>query len=203
MITLLTGLTIAELQKKMACLRTYYGKESGKEKASKVSGTGTEKVYVSKWPLYTSLHFLKDNITPRKTSSTMSPLEAEDGVDCQSNSSPDPSDEKTDIIPNIFSTNNPPASMKSKRKLQLSLEEELLSSCIQELKKPKNEEKRDDADASFGQYVVNQLHNIPNGYQKEMLKLEIQQLIIKVMIPTPAVNSGRQPFTTINFDDFQ
>ena len=40
-----------------------------------------------------------------------------------------------------------------------------------------------DADIVFGQYVSKQLKKIPEGYAKEMLKIEIQQSLLKVMLP--------------------
>ena len=50
-----TGLKVADLQKKMGHLRTYFGKEVGKEKMSKTSGAGSKQVYNSKWPFFASL----------------------------------------------------------------------------------------------------------------------------------------------------
>lgn len=54
-------------------------------------------------------------------------------------------------------------------------------SCLEEMKRPK--EDVTDADIVFGQYVSRQLKKIPEGYAKEMLKIEIQQSIVKVMLP--------------------
>ena len=187
----------------MSCLRTYYGKEYGKEKASLVSGSGTNTVYSSKWPFFASLHFLRDNITPRKTVSTtiLEVIDENNPIDTsQEASTPTTEFGNTDEIKSIFNTSNPPTSSKSKRKLQMSLEDDLLATCLQELKKPKVESC--DADASFGQYVINQLQKIPDGYAKEMLKLEIQQSILKVMLPSP-VSVRRQPFSTIEMSDLQ
>lgn len=192
------------MQKKMGCLRTYYGKEFGKEKASKISGTATKNVYVSKWPFFTSLHFLRDNITPRRTSSSMETTV----VVVNDSNDQDVQEEKVELnedeenIPSelncVFKTNNPPSS-KSKRKLKMSMEDELLSTCLEELKRPKPEA-ISDADNTFGQYVTTQMRKIPDGFAKEMLKLELQQSILKVMLPTPA----RQPLlSTISFSDLE
>lgn len=65
------GLSQEELVKKMGSMRTYFGKEVGKERNSKMSGAGRKDVYTSKWPFYSSLEFLKDNITPRRTTSNI------------------------------------------------------------------------------------------------------------------------------------
>ena len=65
------------------------------------------------------------------------------------------------------------------------------------MKRPK--EDVTDADIVFGQYVSRQLKKIPEGYAKEMLKIEIQQSIVKVMLPVAQPLSN---LVTIAFDDF-
>lgn len=54
----------------MKNLRTQYGKELGKVKASTSSGSGTIEVYIPTWKYYDQLHFLRDSITPVKTRPT-------------------------------------------------------------------------------------------------------------------------------------
>ena len=200
------GLTVVDLQKKMACLRTYFGKEYGKEKASKTSGTGTKQVYTSKWPFFASLQFLRDNITPRKTSNipeTSSVIGVKDAINIDSpeeNAGASVCNDKENMTPEldsgncVFNVSNAP-SQKSKRKLQMMKEDELMTACLQELKKPRESS---DADTIFGKYIANQLSKIPEGYAKEMLKLELQQSIMKVMndIHTTAYGACifRQPF---------
>ena len=193
-------LTSEELQKKMSALRTYYGKEIGKERGSKTSGKGTKDVYVSKWPFFASLHFLRDNITPRKTSSNLDTDEEKENEAVDQDQS---SRQGTQQVPDdsavqgsVFPADNPP-SMKNKGKRQLALEDELLTTCLQEMKRPK--EDVSDADIVFGQYVAKQLKKIPEGYGKEMLKIEIQQSILKVMLPAAQPLSS---LVTIAFDDF-
>lgn len=192
-------LTSEELQKKMSALRTYYGKEIGKERGSKTSGKGTKDVYVSKWPFFASLHFLRDNITPRKTSSNLDTdeekeNEAEDQDQWSQQGNQQVPDDSA-VQGSVFPTDNPP-SVKNKRKRQLALEDELLSTCLQEMKRPKGDVS--DADIVFGQYVAKQLKKIPEGYGKEMLKIEIQQSILKVMLPVAQPLSS---LVTIAFDD--
>ena len=114
-----SGLTSEELQKKMS--GTYYGKEIGKERSSRTSGKGTKDVYLSKWPFFASLHFLRDNITPRKTSSNldidMSEEKENEAVDHNQ-----PSQQATQQVPddgsvegNVFPTDNPPSVKIEKR----------------------------------------------------------------------------------------
>ena len=108
-----------------------------------------------------------------------------------------PSQQATQQAPNdgfvqgsVFPIDNPP-SVKSKTKRALALEDEL-----QEMKRPK--ENVSDADTVFGQYVSKQLTKIPEGYAKEMLKMEIQQSILKVMLPVAQPLSN---LVTIAIDD--
>ena len=203
MVCIFLGLTSEELLKKFSALRTYYGKEIGKERSSRTSGKGTKEVYVSKWPFFASLHFLRDNITPRKTSSNLDTdmsEEKENEADVHNLSSQQAMQQLQ--VPNdgfvqesVFPTDNPP-SVKKQKKRTIAMEDELLSTCLKEMKRPK--ENVSDADTAFGQYVSTQLKKIPEGYAKEMLKIEIQQSILKVMVPLS------QPFSnlvTIAIDD--
>ena len=179
----------------MGSLRTYYGKEVGKERGSKTSGAGAKQVYISKWPYFKALDFLRDNITPRKTVSNLE-IAADDfevvAVDVDQDQDQDqPGVMVATPEKSVFPVNNPP-SEKNKKKRSVALEDELLSTCISEMKRPKND--LSDADNAFGHYISNQLKKIPNGYRKEMLKLDIQQVIIKVMLP-------RQPLSTISCEE--
>ena len=54
----------------MKNLRTQYGKEVGKVKASTSCGSGTIEVYIPTWKYYDQLRFLRDSFTPVKTRSS-------------------------------------------------------------------------------------------------------------------------------------
>ena len=54
----------SEVKKKINALRTYFTKELAK--GPKMIAAGRKEVYVSKWPHYQSLMFLRDTINPRK-----------------------------------------------------------------------------------------------------------------------------------------
>ena len=186
----------------MSALCTYYGKEIGKERGSRTSGKGTKDVCVSKWHFFTSLHFLRDNITPRKTSSNMDTCISEEKEN-EAVGQDQPSQQATHHVSDdgsdqgsVFPTNNPP-SVKNKKKRALAFEDELLSTCLEEMKRPKQDVT--DADIVFGQYVSRQLKKIPEGYAKVMLKIEIQQSIVKVMLPVAQPLSN---LVTYAFDDF-
>lgn len=105
----------------MSVLRTYYGKETGRERSSRTSGKGTKDVYLSKWPFFASLHFLRDNITPRKTTSNldtdMSQEKQNEAVDQDL-----PSQQATPQVPDdgcvqvsVFPIDNPPSVKNKKR----------------------------------------------------------------------------------------
>ena len=51
-------------------LTTYYQRESVKQESSMKSGAGKEDVYVSEWPFFSSLEFLKDKTQPEMGIST-------------------------------------------------------------------------------------------------------------------------------------
>ena len=133
------GLTSEELQKKFSALRTYYGKEIGKERSSRTSGKGTKEVYVSKWPLFASLHVLRDNITPRKTSSNLDTemSEEKENEAVVHNLSSQAGNVTILQVPNdgfvqesVFPTDNPPSVKKTKTKQNkrtIAMEDELLS----------------------------------------------------------------------------
>ena len=170
----------------MARLRTYYGRELGKEKTSRTSFKGGNEVYNSKWPFFNMLHFLRDNITLWKTQSTMQSIVIDDNT--QLNEFDQEADDLVDINPvapssantvNLYKVYNPP-SIKSKRKKkqQLELEDELMASCLKEMKKPKEEST---ADELWGKYFGQQLTQLPQRISEKLLKLEIQQLIIKAI----------------------
>ncbi|CAB4038862.1 Hypothetical predicted protein [Paramuricea clavata] len=65
-----SSFTDADIKAKIRNLRTQYGKEMGKVRASVASGAGTSSVYEPSWRFYNSLHFLRDSITPVKTKPT-------------------------------------------------------------------------------------------------------------------------------------
>ena len=124
------------------------------------------------------MHFLRENITPRKTVSNLQDqLEVNEDVADVGNQ---PSETSAQLTPEkcIFPVENTPSSSKMKKKRSAPLEDELPSNCLAELKQPR-QHNASDADSVFSQYVCNQLKNIPEGYNKEMLKLEIQQMIVK------------------------
>lgn len=104
----------------MSVLRTYYGKETGRERSSRTSGKGTKDVYLSKWPFFASLHFLRDNITPRKTTSNldtdMSQEKKNEAVDQQATQQATPQVPDDGCVQvSVFPIDSPPSVRNKKR----------------------------------------------------------------------------------------
>ena len=176
-----------QVQEKLTKLRNYYGAERRKEEKSKVSGSGTDSLYVSSWRFYESLHFLKDTLTPRATVSNIDGEYDEDAV---------------------YKISNPP-SAKAARKIREKNREnvycvmaktsktlESMTARYQET--PQERKMYRGEDGSFADMVYEMLCNIPDSREKAMAKLEFQHKLIqlKYNIPVGVSNTTAfNPFT--------
>lgn len=161
----------------MKNLRTQYGKELGKVKASTSSGSGTIEVYIPTWKYYDQLHFLRDSITPVKTRPTP-------GI---SGSLADPrlvqvaveEDEESLVSQTTFET---PKSAKSVAKIHKKMEDKVLEKSLSVLEDVTNKRKipmEEDGDIIFGKHVCQSLKDIKDKRSKELVKLKIQQLLFE------------------------
>ena len=159
--------TAYDVQKKLENLRTYFGKEYGKELQSKPrSGSGAVKAFHSSWPYYKSLMLLKDQI--RSDRPNVCNLTVEDDLDSACSVSQDPE------------TPNKPVKKTTKK---LTTEECLIKAAEQIVEKnppgptisPKRSKLSDDE--HFGPTVARQLARLEEEEEKETLKLQIQVLI--------------------------
>lgn len=161
--------TPAMIQLKITRLRNYYGGENNKVEKSKTSGGDLESVYVPTWKFFARLDFLKDNLLVRPTKTNLNlPNESSQS---------------------LYYTSNPP-SAKSLKKMEnagKSTAEEVMKTATEVLKtlssryddnKPK--ENINDEDRNFVEMIYGMLKSIPNGMNKDMLKLEFQQKIIQM-----------------------
>ncbi|CAB4018962.1 Hypothetical predicted protein [Paramuricea clavata] len=98
------------------------------------------------------------NIDEESQLNTALDQEAEDLVDINP-AAPASSSE----VNSLYKVDKPP-STKSKRKKKLELEDELMASCLKEIKKPREETS---ADELWAKYIGQQLTKVPEGYQKE------------------------------------
>lgn len=159
--------TAYDVQKKLENLRTYFGKEYGKELESKPrSGSGAVKAFHSSWPYYKSLMFLKDQI--RSDRPNVCNLTVEDDLDSACSVAQDPETPKKPV---------------KKTTKKVTTEECLIKAAEQIVEKippgptiSPNRSKLSD-DEHFGQTVARQLARLEEGEEKENLKLQIQVLI--------------------------
>ena len=158
------------MQKKIENLRTYFGKEYGKECETKPkSGSGAVQAFKSSWPWYESLKWLKDHIGQKESiSNLVVNLDATTDSD-GSNSS---------VIT--------PITNKKGKKIKLSAEEKIVQAAEAIAEKfptlPSGAGNvRVTDDELYGQMIARKLSTLPEGEEKESLKLDIQVLIKNVM----------------------
>ena len=160
--------SLEEITRKLTSLRGYFVTERNKTNQSKVSGAGLNQVYKSKCQYFDSLQFLADKITARRTGSNLSR---------RKQGSNDGDDSKDYAYP----VNNTP-SAKSAKKIEAAKTNELLETAISVLKRPRQtpEHKDRTADRLFGGMVSKMLEEIPDGYAKDMAKIEIQKMLLQL-----------------------
>ena len=171
--------SVKDITNKFQSLRTYFCKERGKLVASKSSGAGADQVYTTKWRFYDSLLFLDDNMTPRGTVSSLNHSWQEHS------SSP------------YNAVNTPSAkSQKLSSNRQIERTEKLMETAVEFLKTPTPTppcNARDDDDA-FADLVGRMMRKIPDGERKDMLRIDIQTMIIQVThVRNTATNILRSP----------
>ena len=158
------------MQNKIENLRTYFGKEYGKESETKPkSDSGAVQAFKSSWPWYESLKWLKDHIGQKESiSNLVVNLDATTDSD-GSNSS---------VIT--------PITNKKGKKIKLSAEEKIVQAAEAIAEKfptlPSGAgNMRVTDDELYGQMIARKLSTLPEGEEKESLKLDIQVLIKNVM----------------------
>ena len=168
----------------MRNLRTQYGKELGKVKASKPSGSGTNDIYMPTWRCFELLHFLRDSITPFKTRPTpgIAVIQGEPELIKDTEISTDSEGEENKGFlynPTAFETMK---SAKSVAKIKESFENKLLQKSLSVLEDVSNKKKRpieEDGDVIFGKHVCQSLKDIKDKRSKELVKLKIQHLLFE------------------------
>lgn len=164
----------SDIQKKIENLRTYFGKECGKENEWKPkSGSAHKTPFKSSWPWYTELTWLKDHIGCKESTSNLSmgmAVKVEDDVD------------------------SPQQAPTRKRGRGNSGEERLIKAAEDMVAKfpafggPPTAKPSSTDDELFGQLVARKMSKLPENEEKEDLKLNIQLLIKQAMY-----NSGKKP----------
>ena len=146
--------------KQVHTLRTYFCKERGKVTFSKQSCAGTDQIYVSKWKFYERLCFLSDYISPRNTVSNLkSSLTTESLVSL-------PFAKSQRILTNK----------------RLEKTEKLMETAVEYLRTPTTNNQstavidKDDDDV-FAEIVSRLMRKLPDGEEKDLLKISIQHMI--------------------------
>lgn len=162
----------------MRNLRTQYGKELGKVKASTLSGAGAADVYIPNWRCYQQLHFLRDSITPVKTRPTPG-IPGSSTLDLDLTHSEFENDDEENAG---FATLETVKPVKSATKRKQKMEDQVLEKSLAVLEDVSNKRKikpEEDGDMIFGKHVCQSLKDIKDKRSKELVKLKIQQLLFE------------------------
>ena len=163
-----------DIVKKMHNLRTYFNAERNKEEASKSTGKGAEDLYESQWQFYKQLAFLSDNVAPRTTHSNIQKL-----------------DRAADA----------PTHSKKSRKNEPDTSDKLAGALIDYMKRPSQEPAKP-TEASppakvqktpgmlFGELVAEIFDDIPKGYHRDMMKMEVQKIMYETKYRAELNQSG-------------
>ncbi|XP_057299361.1 uncharacterized protein LOC130629986 [Hydractinia symbiolongicarpus] len=149
---------VKDIADKLTNLKTYYGGQKRSVESSKASGAGADDVYESNWKFFQVLHFLNDSFTPRRTFSN--------------------ADENS-----TYEVLNPPSAKSAKKIRDSSMEtaQKVMHSAAAALEKLNEkrsnggaERKEKTEDEVFCELLCKILTSIPNGEEKDMLKLNMQ-----------------------------
>lgn len=168
----------------MRNLRTQFGKELGKCKASVSSGAGSNEVYTPTWRYYEQLQFLRNSITPMKTKPTPGVCLIE--ADNTDHITVDSGDENYDIL------DPPPKTERSVAKIKRKIEDKVLDKSLTLLQDVSNKRKNlveEDGDSVLGKHVCHSLRDIKDKQKKEPLKLKIQELLYQTQFSNRSQNN--------------
>ena len=179
----------------MRNLRTQFGKEMGKVKSSKVSGTGTGDVYTPSWKWFTTLDFLKDSISPVKTKPTPGVPICIDGNE----ENQEPANYAVDVgeegDKELGTSKTPtPMSKFNKKSTSQELETEVLNKSLVLLESATNRKgQAEDAEEIFGRHVAESLKSITEQRSRELAKLKIQQVLFEAQFGGVQHGFNEQP----------
>ena len=164
---------VKELSKKMVGLRSYYGQLKQKVNSSKKSGAGTDEIFQPQWPFYDDMDsFLKDFVTPRPTESNLEKT-SRGGVQSQKGYAKKQSATTEDD--------------------DIQLRREVMVKALHKLDDSKSNQERsvhkETPDDLFGKLIGQSIAGIPEGYRKEVLKVQIQQMILQTKFMTSQQNT--------------
>ena len=150
----------------MLSLKNHFSSEKRKvEASSKTFGSGTSDVYNPKWQFYRLLLFLKDNFTPRPTETNLKRNFSSRNTE-EVRSPPIKRDTRIEAISRVADSMADMAqTLRQKRHV---------AAVTREQEKAEKSE-----DEIFGEIVTKMIAGIPESEGKYLLKLQIQQDIVK------------------------
>ena len=158
--------TIPQISKKMLSLKNHFSSEKRKvEASSKKSGSDTSDVYNPKWQFYRHLLFLKGNFTPRPTKTNLKRNFSSRNTE-EEWSPPIKRDTRIEAITRVADSMADMAeTIRQKRDI---------APVTREQEKTEKSE-----DEIFGEMITRMIAGIPESEEKYLLKLRIQQDIVK------------------------
>ncbi|XP_072018760.1 uncharacterized protein [Amphiura filiformis] len=196
------NLNDSDVKGKITNLRCYYGKELAKQRGSEDS----DEIYISKWPYFTSLEYLRDHITQRPSRRTGHVVEP----DTQNQSNNEETHEEDFVDTGLddheeaTETASPPSKRSSKnsnneldrrRKKVKTKEGELLDLASGLLRRQAVDRKEEDADDVFGRHIAHELRNITDPRAKQLAKVQIQNILYEVQFGTSPLFAGQEEST--------
>ena len=154
---------VKELSKKMVGLRSYYGQLKQKVNSSKKSGAGTDEIFQPQWPFYDDMYsFLKDFVTQRPTESILEKV-SRAGVQSQKAYAK----KQSAIVEDD----------------DIQLRRQVMVKALHKLDdlngNQENSAHKESPDDLFGKLIGQSIAEIPDGYKKEVLKVQIQHIILQ------------------------
>ena len=174
--------TKEDLHDKMNNLRVYFNVQKNKVESSKGSGGATSSVFKPTWKFYDELEFVRDMVNARKTFSNIG--EDEDLLMESISGSRRKDRKKSQPIPNpaVDVMKEATSVLKNLSQRTNSLGDSDVPSTVTSQSKS--------LDDFFGETIGKLMQEIPDGMNKDMLKLEIQNLIYKTKyLPPPPAHS--------------
>ena len=165
-------LTSKQITGKILSLKNYFCKERGKVNCSKKSGAAESDVYKVRWKFYESLKFLDEHISPKPTVSSFTPSRS---------SSTDSSTSEVNS-PALATPTRPFKTARTENGPNENSERiaKLMDTAASLLARPEVPSVEKDEDDIFGDLLVKMLKRIPNGQTKDMLKINLQQMVCHV-----------------------
>ncbi|XP_002167661.3 uncharacterized protein LOC100204765 [Hydra vulgaris] len=177
-------ISASQIFSKFQSLRTYFCSQRTKIASARKNGVCDEEYLESKWRFYKSLQFLDDNMKQRETYATRPKFSDSsypyDGL------GPNGTFSRSMVVNELFQDNGKYDYRDDKYDYQEEKELHRSGSSTPPTRSIIKIEPRTDyndlvrdEDQSFGELIATMMRQIRCGQQKDLLKLEIQQLIIK------------------------